>query len=63
MHWEMSKRGTTAMAISACGCGASVSILTDDGEASCNFIKEESIEGSAGWSGSRDNFVSSQANH
>jgi hypothetical protein len=48
MRWEMSEEGTTAMAISACGCGASVSILTDDGEASCNFVKEESIEGSVG---------------
>jgi hypothetical protein len=61
MCWEMSEGGITAMVISTCGCGACVSILTDDGEASCNFVDVESIEGSAGWRGGRDNFVSSRA--
>jgi hypothetical protein len=58
----MSEGRTATMAISSYGCGASVSILTSDGEASCNFVDEESIAGSAGWSGGRDNFVSGRAN-
>jgi hypothetical protein len=59
----MSEVGTIAMTISAYGCVIGVSILTGDGEASCNFIDEESIESSAGWSGGKDNFVSSRASH
>jgi hypothetical protein len=44
----MSEGRTTTKAISSCGCGASVSILTGDGEDNCNFVDEESIVGSAG---------------
>jgi hypothetical protein len=43
MVLRMGERRTTDMAISSCGCGAGVSILTGNGEASYNSIDEESI--------------------
>jgi hypothetical protein len=58
----MSEGRTTSMSISSYGCGAGVSILTGDGEASCNFVDEELIADSAGWNGGRDNFASGRAN-
>jgi hypothetical protein len=50
--------------MTGCGaCGAGVSILTGDGKASYNFVDEESIAGSAGWSSGRDSFVFYRAGH
>jgi hypothetical protein len=56
----MSEGRTTTMVISSYGCGACISILTGDGEACCNLVDEKSIAGNAGWSGGRDNFISSR---
>jgi hypothetical protein len=57
----MSKGRTTTMAISSCGCGARVSIMTGDREINYNFVDEESIAGIASWSDGKDNFIFSRA--